>query len=342
MQGMLKRISLFACAGAMVLGMAMGCSGGSGGGSETTTTGTPSSTTGSAQGGDKKFKVAISVPAADHGWTGGALYWATEASKKYPDIEWTIETAQTPDEQINDLDTLAAKGIDALVVLAHESGPLTPKAKELHDRGILIVNVDRGFTEPVADVYLAGDNKEFGKMSADYMVKKLNGKGKILILRGVPCTVDTDRFDSAMAVFKANPGITVLDSQPGRWSRDESYKVMQNMLLKHKEVDAIWSSDDDMSEGAEQALKEAGGYKNIWMLGGGGKKEIVKRIMDGDPLYPALVTYPPSMTAQAVDKCVEILKNGKKVEDKDKQIFIKLDVVTKDNAKDFYFPDSVY
>lgn len=331
---MRKRISFFAVASALILGTAIGCSGGekTAGG----TTGTPPVTDG------KKFKVAISVPAADHGWTGGALYWATEETKKYPDIEWTIETAQTPDEQVNDLDTLATKGIDALVVLAHESGPLTPKAKELHDRGILIVNVDRGFTEPVADVYLAGDNKEFGKMSAEYIVQKLNGKGKILILRGLPCTVDTDRFDSAMAVFKANPGIEVLDSQPGRWSRDEAYKVTQNMLLKHKQVDAIWSSDDDMSEGAEQALKEAGRDKNIWMLGGGGKKEIVKRIMDGDPMYPATVTYPPSMTAQAVAKCVEVLKNGKKVEEKDKNILIKLDVVTKDNGKDFHFPDSVY
>lgn len=334
---MLKRISLFACAGTMVLGLAVGCGSGdkpTAGGETPTATGT--GTTDSA----KKFKVGISVPAADHGWTGGALYWATEASKKYPDIEWSIETADTPSDQINDLDTLATKGIDALVILATESAPLTPKAKELKERGIFIVNVDRGFTEPVADVFLAGDNKAFGKMSAEYMVEKLGGKGNILVLRGIPCTVDTDRYDSAMAVFKANPGIKVLDAQPGMWNKDTSYKVIQSMLVKHPQVDAIWSSDDDMSEGAEQALKEAGRDKNIWMLGGGGKKEIVKRIMDGDPLYPALVTYPPSMTAQAVDKCVELLKNGKKVDQK--EILIKLDVVTKDNAKDFYFPDSVY
>jgi len=333
---MLNRISLFACAGTLVLGLAVGCGSGdkpAAGGENPTTT-----TSGADSG--KKFKVGISVPAADHGWTGGALYWATEASKKYPDIEWSIETADTPSDQINDLDTLATKGIDALVILATESAPLTPKAKELKERGIFIVNVDRGFTEPVADVFLAGDNKAFGKMSAEYMVEKLGGKGNILVLRGIPCTVDTDRFDSAMAVFKANPGIKVLDAQPGMWNKDTSYKVIQSMLVKHPQVDAIWSSDDDMSEGAEQALKEAGRDKNIWMLGGGGKKEIVKRIMDGDPMYPALVTYPPSMTAQAVDKCVELLKNGKKVDQK--EILIKLDVVTKDNAKDFYFPDSVY
>jgi ribose transport system substrate-binding protein len=330
---MLKRISLFACAGTLVLGLAVGC----GSGGEKPSDGGTSTT---MPEGGKKFKVGVSVPAADHGWTGGALYWATEATKKYPDIEWTIETADTPSDQINDLDTLATKGVDALVILATESAPLTPKAKELKERGIFIVNVDRGFTEPVADVFLAGDNKAFGKMSAEYMVEKLGGKGNILILRGIPSTVDTDRYDTAMEVFKANPGIKVLDSQPGMWNKDTSYKVIQSMLVKHPQVDAIWSSDDDMSEGAEQALKEAGRDKNIWMLGGGGKKEIVKRIMDGDPMYPALVTYPPSMTAQAVDKCVELLKNGKKVDQR--EILIKLDVVTKDNAKDFYFPDSVY
>lgn len=330
---MLKRISLFACAGTLVLGLAVGC----GSGGEKPSDGGTSTT---MPEGGKKFKVGVSVPAADHGWTGGALYWATEATKKYPDIEWTIETADTPSDQINDLDTLATKGVDALVILATESAPLTPKAKELKERGIFIVNVDRGFTEPVADVFLAGDNKAFGRMSAEYMVEKLGGKGNILILRGIPSTVDTDRYDTAMEVFNANPGIKVLDSQPGMWNKDTSYKVIQSMLVKHPQVDAIWSSDDDMSEGAEQALKEAGRDKNIWMLGGGGKKEIVKRIMDGDPMYPALVTYPPSMTAQAVDKCVELLKSGKKVDQR--EILIKLDVVTKDNAKDFYFPDSVY
>lgn len=335
---MLKRISLFACAGALALGMTVGCSGGDNSSASGTTT-TTGGTTGTTAN-EKKLKIGVSLPAADHGWTGGALYWATEATKKYPEIEWSIETADTPADQINDLDTLATKGIDALVILATESAPVTPKAKELHDRGIFIVNVDRGFTEPVADVFLAGDNKAFGKMSADYMVEKLKGKGKILILRGIPCTVDTDRYDTAMSVFKANPGIQVLDSQPGMWNKDTSYKAMQSMLVKHGQVDAIWSSDDDMSEGAEQALKEAGRDKNIWMLGGGGKKEIVKRIMDGDPMYPALVTYPPSMTAQAVDECVKVMKNNKKVDQKD--ILIKLDVVTKDNAKDFYFPNSVY
>jgi len=37
------------------------------------------------------------------------------------------------------------KGIDALVILATESAPLTPIASKAHDKGVFIVNVDRGF-----------------------------------------------------------------------------------------------------------------------------------------------------------------------------------------------------
>lgn len=332
---MLKRFSLLACAGALAFGMAMGCSGDKSAEGSTTAGATTGGST------EKKIRIGVSLPSADHGWTGGALYWAKEATKKYPEIDWTVEEATDSADQINDLDTLMTKGIDAIVILAHESGPLTPKAKELKERGIFIVNVDRGFNEDIADIYLAGDNKAFGKMSADYMVEKLGGKGDILVFRGAESTVDDDRYNTAMEVFKANPGIKVLDEQRGKWNMEESYKVAQSMLTKHPKIDAIWSSDDDMSEGIEKALKEAGRDKSgVWMLGGGGKKGVVKRVMDGDPLYPALVTYPPSMTGQAVDACVKAMKAGKKVDEK--TVLIKLDVVTKDNAKDFYFEDSPY
>ena len=44
--------------------------------------------------------------------------------------------------------------------------------------------MDRGLTSPIADVFLEGDNKAFGRKSAEYIVDRLKGKGKIVILRG--------------------------------------------------------------------------------------------------------------------------------------------------------------
>jgi ribose transport system substrate-binding protein len=294
--------------------------------------------------GGKRYKVGVSIPAADHGWTAGVKYWAEQATKLHPDIDWIIEDAKEPNEQISDLENLQTQGIDALVILCTESAPLTPIAEKLHQAGVLIINVDRGFTKPVADVFVEGDNKAFGRKSAEFMVQKLGGKGKIAVLEGIPCTVNTDRVNSAMEVFKKNPGIQIVAQDSGMWSREKAEKVMQNMLVANPQLDAIWASDDDMALGVENALKAAGRDKNIWILGGAGMKDIVKRVMDKDPLYPANITYPPSMIAVGIQTAAGMLQAGK---DQTKQfmprhLVLDVDLITPDNAKDYYFPDSIY
>ena len=310
-----------------------GCSSDSGGGTTVT------STTG------KKLKIGISVPAADHGWTAGVIWWAEQAMALYPDVEWTLATAENPDKQIKDLETMMVKGVDAVVVLATESAPITPIAKEIHERGILLINVDRGFLEPVADVFIEGDNKAFGRKSAEFMVQRLGGKGKIVILEGIPSTVNTDRVEAALEVFAQYPEIQILDRQTGMWNRQKSLDVMQVFLTKHRQIDAVWASDDDMALGVEQAIREAGREREMWILGGAGMKEIVKKVMDRDPMYPANITYPPSMIAVGVHKAVSILRDGKRDEIMKfmpKHLMIDCELILPENAKDYYFPDSIF
>lgn len=335
-----KRWTLMSVLAMIAIALA-GCNSG-GGEAKNETTGTTAS--GGSQPAGKRFKVGVSIPAADHGWTAGVKWWADQAAKLNPDIDWVIEDAKSPDEQISDLENLQTQGVDAMVILATESAPITPTAKKLHDAGILIVNVDRGFTEPVADVFIEGDNKAFGQKSAEYIVQKLGGKGKVVILEGIPSTVNTDRVEAAKAVFAANPGIEVVAQQSGMWNREKAEKVTQDILVANPQIDAIWASDDDMALGVEAALKAAGREKSVWVLGGAGMKDIVKRVMDQDVLFPADITYPPSMIAVGVSNAAAMLRMGK---DKAKQFMprhMKIDVelITPENAKDYYFPDSIY
>lgn len=293
----------------------------------------------------KKLKIGISIPAADHGWTAGVVWWAKQAMEMYPEFDWTLATAEGPDKQIKDLETMMVQGVDGVVVLATESAPLTPVAEQISQRGILLVNVDRGFLKPVADVFIEGDNEAFGRRAAEFIVGKLGGQGNIVILEGIPSTVNTARVGAAMEVFRANQGIKVLDSQPGMWDRKKSLDVMQTLLLKHQRIDAVWAADDDMALGAEQAVKEAGRSKDMWILGGGGMKDVVKRVMDGDPTFPADVTYPPSMIAIGIHQAASILRGGNKdrvLQFMPRHIKIDVELILPENAKRFYFPDSVY
>ena len=312
----------------------------------------------------KKIKIGVSIPAADHGWTAGVGYWAKTEMDKYPDIEWIYATANESGKQTSDIEDMMTQNVNGLVILANESAPITPVAKKAKERGIFLVSVDRGFTEPVADVSIVGDNKAFGKKSAEYIVEKLQGKGKIVILRGIPTNVDTDRFNAAMEVFSANKGIEVLAAQPGMWNQQKSLEVMQSYLASYPKIDAVWASDDDMALGAEKAIKEAGRINQMWILGGAGMKDIVKRVMDKDPVYPADITYPPAMIAAGIDIAVAHLKDGNiaaaagktpehlgitkeqleaaSTQQGQKDITIDIFLITPENASKYYFPDSVF
>ncbi|MBI4613338.1 MAG: ABC transporter substrate-binding protein [Planctomycetes bacterium] len=312
----------------------------------------------------RKIKIGVSIPAADHGWTAGVGYWAKESMAAYPDVEWVYATAANPEKQIADIEDMMAQKVDGLVVLATESAPLTPVAKRAHERGIYVVNVDRGFLEPVADVFLEGDNKAFGARSARFIVERLGGKGRVAVLRGIPCTVDTDRYESAKKVFDENPGIEVLAAQPGLWNRQKSLEVMQSYLAQFDRIDAVWAADDDMALGAEQAIREAGRAAEMWLVGGGGMKTVVEKIANRDPLYPATITYPPAMIAAGVHLAVAKLRDGNLESAAERMpahlhlsvdairgdgaggsprhVLLDVQLVTPENASEFFFPDSVY
>ena len=289
-----------------------------------------------------KLKIGVSIPAGTHGWTAGIVSWAEEMKAKYPDIDMSVQMAKDGTEQTNQIETMLLTGLDGLVVLSFEPGPVTGAVKTAKNEGVYVVSVDRGLTEPIADVWVQGDNVTFGKMAAEYMGEKLGGSGKILVLEGMTNDVNTQRVEAFNEVMSSQyPGIQILASEPGDWNREKAYEVTQTLLLQYPEVDAIWSSDDDMSLGAEQALKEAD-RTNIWMLGGGGMNDIVEKIMEGDPMYPATVTYSPKMIADAIERCIADLQAGKTSGDTQEEVVIPVDVVTPDNADQFYYPESAY
>jgi ribose transport system substrate-binding protein len=312
----------------------------------------------------KQLKIGVSIPAADHGWTAGVGYWAETEKAKYPEVEWVYATAGEPAKQTSDIEDMMTKQIDALVVLATEPTPVRPVIEKATQRGIFVVSVDRGFDPPIADVFLEGDNKAFGRKSAEYIVDRMKGKGRIVILRGIPSSVDADRYDSAMAVFKMHPDIHVLAAQTGMWNREKALGVMQSYLAQFPKIDCVWASDDDMALGAEKAIKEAGRSNEMWIMPGAGMKDIVKRVMDKDPIYPADITYPPAMIAAGIDIAVAKLKDGSiaaaagktpehlgitreqldqaAAQQGKKKISIDVFVITPENAMKYYFPDSVF
>jgi ribose transport system substrate-binding protein len=295
---------------------------------------------------EEPLRIGVSIPSADHGWTGGVNYAAREAKKRieaaYGDkVKITIVAANNAQEQANGLeDLVAVNKINALVILPYESAPLTEPVKRVKEKGVFVTVVDRGLTEPgIEDLYVAGDNPGMGAVTADYFLKTLKGKGaSIVILRGIPTVVDTERYDAFTKKLEGSD-IKVLDSKFANWNRDDGFKIMQDYLTRFPKIDAVWAQDDDVALGVLDAIKQAKREKELFVVGGAGMKDIIKRVMDKDPIVPVDVLYPPYMVGTAIE--LTALKAVTSVPIRGRYI-INAPLVTSENAKEYYFPDSPF
>ena len=295
-----------------------------------------------------KLKIGVSLPAADHGWSGGIISAAELAKKEVEadnaDVEVIITIGKDAAEQHDKIDNLVARGINALVVVCQEPGPITPAVVRAHDKGVYTVIVSNPMSDPSCqDLFVNGDNVNLGEQAARAIGQLAGGKGQILVMEGIPCPINTQRVEGFNRVLKAEfPEIKVLESQPAWWDTEKGMNLMEVYLNKYKQIDAIWVGDDDVLVGAIKAYENSGRSDIKAMVGGGGSKIVVKKIMDGDPVVRATVTYPPMMAHRGIVEALNGLRNGNKPVDGKNEIIVPSEIVTKDNAKDFYFPDSLY
>ena len=303
--------------------------------------------------------IGISIPSADHGWTGGIVWWANKRVKELEEqyggqFKFSVVTADSPSTQIQAVENLMAIGIDYLVILPHESAPLTPIVKEAHAAGVKCIVVDRGMSETdFGYVNLAGNNPQMGTLSGQWLAKEMMAKsngGNVISMGGLPVPIDKERMDGFFAEIDKESSITNLlggDSYEfANWSTQKGLELMETFLSQYPEIDAVFCQDDDVLRGVLQAYKESGRSDIHTFLGGAGSKVVMKMIMDGDPLVRATVTYHPMMIADAIDYAVAVALGEKSDSFHEASspisVVIPSVLLTADNVADYYEADSIY
>lgn len=290
------------------------------------------------------YTIGVAIPSATHGFMGGLNWHAQDTIRRleatYPQLSFVLATAGNAATMVNDIeDMVATRDIDALVVLPFESEPLTAPVAAVAERGIWVTVVDRGLSvEGIEDLYVAGDNPGFGRVAGEYFAETLPSGANIVILRGIPTTLDNERVDAFNAAIEGS-GINVLAAQHGNWNRDDAFTVMQDYLSRFPSIDAVWAADDDMAIGAMAAIEQAGRTSEMWVVGGAGMKEIIERMMQGDPQLPVNVTYPPAQISTAIELTALGLVSSTPVSGR---FIIGSQRITPQNAANFYFPDSPF
>jgi ribose transport system substrate-binding protein len=137
-------------------------------------------------------------------------------------------------------------------------------------------------------VSVVGYNNHYqaGYLVGQYAARMLKGKGKILLVWGLPGHWAISRKAGFMDAISAFPGLQVLGEQRGDYVRDKGMQAAENLLEAHPDVNLIYGENEEMGQGAEQAVEARGlkpwdGTSGIITIGADGLKSGYTSIRKG-------------------------------------------------------------
>ncbi|HXQ06906.1 MAG TPA: sugar ABC transporter substrate-binding protein [Bradyrhizobium sp.] len=168
---------------------------------------------------------------------------------------------------------------DAVIFIPVDDVAMIPSVKELNEAKIPVILV----TNPLPGsfvTYVGADDYEIGYREAHYLFDTLGGKGKIVVIEGIPAAAtNRERVRGYKRAVAEYPGIEVLGSGNGNYQQPDAKRVMEKFLAAYPQIDAVLSANDGMALGALEALKEAG--RTSIVIGVNGILPAVKQIETG-------------------------------------------------------------
>ncbi|MCK5335974.1 MAG: substrate-binding domain-containing protein, partial [Gammaproteobacteria bacterium] len=216
--------------------------------------------------------------------------------------------------------------VDLIILGTNDEKAIVPVISKAYKAGIHIILLDRGILSNDYTTFIKYDNRKIGQIAGNFIAKKLNGKGQVLLLEGVPKTDVTKlRSKGFFDVINKYRNINVI-KRTGNFLRKDTIIEMEKLLKQGFHADAIFAESDSMLSGVRLVLKR---YKidpaSIITVGVDFISEAQHAIRNGSQL--ATITYPLG-GKKAVEVALKIL-SGKPVP---KQVSIHSKLITKENV----------
>ena len=246
---------------------------------------------------------------------------------KHPKLSFLYSNAQGQTSlMIRQIERFIKLDVDLLIIGTNDENAIVPVVSKAYKKGIPVIVLDRGIQSDDYTTFINSDNVKIGKMGAQHIAEKLNGKGTVLLFEGIQQT-DVTRLRSQGFIdeMSKHREIQVI-KRTGNFLRKDAINEMENLLEQGIQVDAIFAESDSMLNGVRMVLKR---YKidpsSIVMVGCDYTSESREAILNGSQAGSVLF---PLGGIKSVEIALKIF-NGESVP---KHISNPVKLVTRKNA----------
>ncbi|MDR1612299.1 MAG: sugar ABC transporter substrate-binding protein [Planctomycetota bacterium] len=216
--------------------------------------------------------------------------------------------------QVRIVEDMITEKVDGISICAINADAVAAAIRKANDANIPVV-VFNGLTELPnckVEAYVGYDQRNGGRKVGEFINERLNGKGNLAIIQGLPGYHTIEREGGIRDIVGEKfPGIKIVAAQPGDWEREKGMNAAQNMLTANPDINAFVGLSDEMALGAVQA-KRAAGRDDIIVCGIDGNPNALDSVKAGR-LDGTLYVYPHKNGSLAIEAMHEIFQ-GKKVD----------------------------
>ncbi|HET7839002.1 MAG TPA: substrate-binding domain-containing protein [Rectinemataceae bacterium] len=207
-----------------------------------------------------------------------------EAAKNNIDII-AADGKRDPNEQIKQVENFITQGVDAILIHVIDQ-TIAPRITKLClDAKIPLVYFNRKPDDSALvagkAVAVASPEEVAGSLEAEFVAKKLNGKGNVAILMGTMGSApQIGRTKGSKDVIAKYPDMKVVREQTANFQRPDAVTVVENWLASGVPIDAIIANNDEMAIGAVLVIEEKKLQDKILVTGVDATSDAMKFIAD--------------------------------------------------------------
>jgi len=176
-------------------------------------------------------------------------------------------------EQVNVVDQMIARQVNAIVIAPADSKALVTVLKRAKDAVILVVNIDNKLDSEVLKQaglsipFVGPDNRAGARKVGEELAKHLKAGDQVAIIEGIPTAFNGQQrrlgFEDAMKAA----GMKIVAVQSGNWEMEKANNVSAAIVSEHPELKAILCANDNMALGAVAAIQAAGKSGKVLVVG---------------------------------------------------------------------------
>lgn len=234
------------------------------------------------------------------------------------------------DSQLSQINYFIDQGVSLLIVSPNQVNTISPALERAQQKGIPVILVDRKTQSKKYTAFIGCDNYLLGKLVGDYIAQRLNGKGRIVEIRGLDDSSPAiDRHRGFVDAVNAYPDLQIVASESGDWKEQSGSEVMKRVLSKTQDFDYVFAQNDRMAYGAykvacEHGLQDKCRFVGVDGLAGkhGGLELVRQGVLEASMLYP-------TKGDEVIALAMKILRHEPFARDN----YLSTSIVTRNNAE---------